>query len=162
MMHELKLRILRNKMSILTWIGFFLLTSVLVLQVILIREIVKQTQKNEEILQGLSCVLLIEPKDRTKQNVGECVEGNAPKRPSFQFKTEEEIKKERVEPAPTNEIQFNQVVEPPQKASVEKQPEAKKEQQLPPIEKRTNEDGTMWYRYEGDTEWSLCTEDICG
>lgn len=74
--HNVRLWFLRNRNDIFSVVGFTCLLTILILQVIITATIYRQSIRNEEILKGLSCILLIPPPDRNKQNVQYCVDNN--------------------------------------------------------------------------------------
>lgn len=92
MIHKLKLYAYRNMASIVSLVTATAILTVLILQGIMLTAIYNQSRRNEEILQGLSCILLIQPTDRTKDNVRECVNSNGLNEKDFIFQTPEDLK----------------------------------------------------------------------
>lgn len=162
MNHQIKLFFFKNGMLVLACSIMFFLIAILALVAMLVNASLKQSQQNQDTLKGISCILLITPDKRTKQNVSDCVEGNTKTKSNFQFKSEIETKSKSkpVSEQSAYNIQFNQIA-PESGPNTQIKSKAKSENEAPPIEKRTNEDGTTWYRYEGDTLWRPCTEDVC-
>lgn len=163
MNHQIRLFFFKNGMLVLACSIMFFLITILALVAILVHATLKQTEQNEDLSRGISCILLIPPDERTKQNVSDCVEGNTKTKSNFEFKSQPEIKPESksANKPPVYQTQFNELkVEPSPK--IQPEPKSEPKSKAPPIEQRTNPDGTMDYRYEGDTLWRSCTEDVCG
>lgn len=162
MNHQIRLFFFKNGMLVLACSIMFFLITILALVAILVHATLKQTEQNEDLSRGISCILLIPPDERTKQNVSDCVEGNTKTKSNFEFKTEPEIKpNSKSMKQSTYKMQFNELSK---ESSSDIKPKSKSEPEskAPPIEQRTNPDGTTEYRYEGDTLWRSCTEDVCG
>lgn len=73
MLHKARLFYLRNRITLGFTILSFVMLTMLFMQIMLVSATLKQSQRNEEILKGLSCILLIMPEDRNVSNVKECV-----------------------------------------------------------------------------------------
>lgn len=113
--HRLYLAWLRHRYQIMFWVASFVLPTVLALNLILLHRVIEQNRRQEEILKGLSCILLITPTDRTKINVSECVEKNTtPSNKRFEFNS---TKAEPVKETITPQVAFTQVTQPKQVAA---------------------------------------------
>lgn len=87
MIHRVKLYLLQKRNDILLFVG---MTSILTTLVLVFASLVllhKQSSRNEQILKGLSCILLIMPQDRTQEKVSNCIKLNNPNDSEFLFKT---------------------------------------------------------------------------
>ena len=114
----------------------------------------RQAVRNEEILKGLSCILLILPENRSVMNVGDCVEKNTEKtNPSFEFKPPSNDK--------FSETFTNPSMPPPPKVVQDPSEEVPKpvckqiETRIGPISLKTE------YRYVGTTLWIIAEPPEC-
>lgn len=89
--HQIYLAWLRNRSNILLLIGTTAFLTVIILQGVMLANIYQQSKRNEEILKGLSCILLIQPADRNKDNVTACVRNNETGISNFLFSSPDEM-----------------------------------------------------------------------
>lgn len=160
--HKIYLAWLRHRYQIIFWVGGFVMLTVLALNLILLHRVIEQNKRQEEILKGLSCILLITPTDRTKINVTECVEKNTtPSNNRFEFNS---TKAEPINETVTPQVAFTQF-EQPKKITIQTvQSETKNVQQTPvhsetepirSIEQRISPTtGKLEFRYIGTDLWA--------
>lgn len=91
-LHKLKLYFIAHKASIIFFtmaLGMF--TTLFVGMYLLVAtqaqgaEIRKNQEQNQQILKGLSCILLILPENRTQQKIENCIEINAEQPSNYDF-----------------------------------------------------------------------------
>lgn len=75
-LHKLRLAWLRNRNNVLTLIASTAILTIVILQGILLASIYNQSERNEQVLKGLSCISLIKVENRTEENVQECIDKN--------------------------------------------------------------------------------------
>lgn len=84
--HRLRLSFIRNRILIV-WGGVLALwTFSFLLLFILLSDLRQLAQNIESLQKGTTCILLIQPADRTKDNILDCVNKNNPEDRSFDFK----------------------------------------------------------------------------
>lgn len=86
-LHRTRVWLLKNRNNIVFYIGSVTILSTLLVSLFTLSEIYKQAERNEQILKGLSCILLIPPEERTKEKIVICINKNVKSGNSFIFKT---------------------------------------------------------------------------
>lgn len=163
--HRFRLFFLRNQLT-LQWYGlFFLYVFGIALWLLINSNLSNFAKRLEEGQKGQTCILLIQPKDRTRQNVTRCVEDNRqpPKKGGsngFQFNSPGD-----------SPVQSSEVVLPPPQPhapSLTTKPVPSPPPNPPPksqpvkevvrrIETRINSMGQSECRLVGDIYWALGT-----
>lgn len=171
--HKLRITWYRYRWNVAVVFASFILMTTLMLQVIMIREVLQQSRRNEEILQGLACILLTRQEDRTRELIARCIEDNrTPADPPFKFNNIESL---NTSPTTSNSRGGSSlsVTSKPQKQTIVPSPvikaapavEAKPLVPTAPsvapvaleVEEKVNELGQKLWRYKGELLWNLYT-----
>lgn len=167
--HKFRLSILRNRFFIIFTLGAFVFLTFMLIMIMTLFAVQKQSERNEEILKSLSCILLILPEDRNEQKVVACVNGNS-YIPDFNFKhgDEQSVKpieedtKQYVLPVKGDKGELGEQGKDgePGKDGVDGNNGIDGQNGTDGENGRTPEfmqlpDGTLLYRYIGDTEWEI-------
>lgn len=76
--HKFKIWALTNRNNFIFYIACVAMLSTFIVNIITLQQILAQSQRNEQLLKGHACILLIAPEERTQTNVEKCIEKNAP------------------------------------------------------------------------------------
>lgn len=169
--HRLRLYLINNRVLVLYCIVLFGWTFSIILGLIVVGRIQELAGKLEDGQRGNTCILLIQPKDRTKENVTSCVNNNRRKNSSknspFQFNDSNSSNKNSKPISSTSS--FIQPATSPHIATIQKpspkpsEPKPSTSQSTPPvvsqpertIETRINSLGQQECRLQGDIGWVL-------
>lgn len=94
MIHKIHLYFLKKWLDFMLFIGMTALITTLILVFASLVQIHRQSARNEQILKGLSCILLILPEQRTQEKVSNCIKFNGSGESNFMFKTIQDSTKE--------------------------------------------------------------------
>lgn len=87
MTHKLKIYFLQHRISVLMFVAMTTIIATLALVFAALIQINRQSEYNQQILKGLSCILLILPEERTEDKVRDCIKVNSIDESNFLFKT---------------------------------------------------------------------------
>jgi hypothetical protein len=137
--HRARLYYLKNRYTILlTGMAFILLTS-LFLQILLLQKSLYQSKDNENTLKGISCILLIQPQDRTQEKINKCIDRNSGAKPEgqgFKFNPpdlDSETDKESQKTTPNNVIALPESITPSSPIIIREKPKPQPEETLDPV-----------------------------
>lgn len=86
-LHQIKLYFIQRRASIIFFIMALGMFTTLIVGSYLLVQTRKAQIQNQQILKGLSCILLIKPEDRTEEKIVNCIENNKqPDEPDSGFK----------------------------------------------------------------------------
>lgn len=161
--HRLRLSVIRNRYVIGACMLLFLWAFSFVMGFLVLAKIQSLVEELQEGQKGNTCILLIQPKDRTKQNVTSCIQNNK-KKPdnNFQFKTSESSS-QPYSKKPTNITTSSvytfykpsQSVQPLASSSSTRTPANIFQPYISPIETRINSLGKLECKHLDDTIWVL-------
>lgn len=103
MIHQARLYLLRRRNDIILFVGMTTMITTLILVFSALVLLHRQSNNNERILKGLSCILLILPENRTQAKVQSCIRVNNAGNTEFLFKTLEDPKKTAVTAIPAED-----------------------------------------------------------
>lgn len=87
MIHQVKIYFLKKRLELLLFVAMTAIFTTLILVFVALLQIQKQSMRNEHVLKGLSCILLILPENRTQAKVQDCIKLNDDNGGDFLFKT---------------------------------------------------------------------------
>lgn len=171
-LHKIRIYFIQRRANIIFFLMALGMFTTLIVGTYLLIETRKTQLQNQQILKGLSCVLLIKPEERTAAKITNCIENNTQKNEDrgFEFNTnntkKESDESSRVITGPKELSIYNPIIptlpknspspaptaRPSAGTSVEVIPEKERE-----IETRINANGELECRVisNNDTGWQL-------
>lgn len=171
MAHKLRLNLLRHRFVIYLTVCTFMLFTILITNVMLMTTTLRQSERNEQILRGLSCISLIQASERTTEKIVECIEKNSIPldRSQFHFNTVDETDQRIVIPfrhplSTVPEIVIDEPTTPVPTANPDKHTQTaevveKVQKPVQKILKRLNPlTGLKEFKFEQSTHWQNVSE----